>query len=295
MFDGDPNSSLLPNEMHFRGKILTASYSILSLFIIWGAVIVTCKCMGKYRVGLCEGRVHVKLDRSGSGSCHLSSSIWKHRCAFIIVGCCMILLCTALAGPGLTSIMTTSTSVRNSNIHVQDLIAEGLVILDTVDSVKRNIEPIDVSSLMNIEAVCPSFRTNLFMPVDSLRSTITAADGKFRELKQLLQLSDFEAIRQIVDTIWNATENIDSAVTTVEEHDWIVKMIVLFLGGLSFFMILRTTITLSSRRKCHPLSALTEIVILPLFVEALMIIWVATSAIAIASIPTAGKSKQHEQ
>jgi Trk-type K+ transport system membrane component len=84
-------------------------------------------------------------------------------------------------------------------------------------------------------------------------------------------------------------------VTTVEDHDWIVKMIVLFLGGLSFFMILRTTITLSSRRKCHPLSALTEIVILPLFVEALMIIWVATSAIAIASIPTAGKSKQHEQ
>lgn len=233
-------------------------------------------------------------DRLGSGSCRLPSYLWKLRCAFIIVGCCMILLCAALAGPGLSSIMTTSTSVRNSNINVQDLIAEGLVILDTVDSVKRNIEPLDVSSIINIEAVCPSFQANLFFPVDSLRSAITAADREFRELKQLLQLSNFEATRQIVDTIWNATEHIDSAVTTVEEHDWIVKMITLFLGGLSFLMILRAVITLSSRHKSMPLSALTEIVILPLFLEALMIIWIATSAMAIASIPTAGKSKEHE-
>jgi hypothetical protein len=57
---------------------------------------------------------------------------------------------------------------------------------------------------------------------------------------------------------------------------------------------LRAVITLSSRHKSMPLSALTEIVILPLFLEALMIIWIATSAMAIASIPTAGKSKEHE-
>ena len=206
----------------------------------------------------------------------------------------MILLCAALAGPGMTNMTTTSKSIRNSNMYVQDLIAEGLVILDSVERVTRNIEPLDVSSMMNIEVACPRFETNLFLPVNSLKSTIMAADREFDELKQLLQLSDFEAIHQIVDNIWTATEQIDTVTNIFGEHDWIVKLFVLFLGGLTLFMILRTAVTLSCRHKYRPFSALMELFILPLFVEATIIVWIATSAIAIVSIPNAGKSKERE-
>ena len=247
--------------------------------------------MGKHRVGLCAGTVTVTSDRSASESYRPPSYIllWKLRCTFIIIGCCMILLCAALAGPGMTSITTASKSVRNANISVQDLVADGLVILDSVDRVKRNIEPLDVSSMMNIEAVCPTFQTNLFLPVDSLKSTIMSADNEFNELKTLLQLTDIEAIRKTIDTIWNATEQMDMATTIIGNHDWIVQIFALFLGGLTFFMILRTVATLSCQHKYRPMTALTEIFVLPLFVEAMIIAWVATSVIAIVSIPTAGK------
>ncbi len=250
--------------------------------------------MGKHRVGLCAGSVQVAPVRSESGSFRLPSHVWKLRCTFIIIGLSMILLCAALAGPGMKNMTTASKSIRNSIMYVQDLIAEGLVILDSVEHVTRNIEPLDVSSMMNIEAACPRFETNLFLPVNSLKSTITAADREFNELKQVLQMSDFEAMYQIVDDIWTATEHIDTATTIFEEHDWIVKLFVLFLGGLTFFMILRTAVTLSCRHKYRPLSAVTELFILPLFVEATIIIWIATSAIAIVSIPNAGKSKERE-
>ena len=250
--------------------------------------------MGKHRVGLCAGSVQVATARSELGSFRLPPYVWKLRCTFIIIGLCMILLCAALAGPGMTNMTKTSQSIRDSNMYVQDLIADGLVILDSVESVKRNVEPLDVSSMMNIKAACPRFETNLFLPVNSLQSTITAADGKFNELRQVLQLSDFDAMYQIVDDIWTATEHIDTATTIFEEHDWIVKLFVLFLGGLTFFMILRTVVSLSCRHKFRPLSALTELFILPLFVEATIIIWIATSAIASVSIPNAGKSKEYE-
>jgi hypothetical protein len=245
--------------------------------------------MGKHRVGLCAGTVTETSDRSASESFRPPSFIWKLRSTFIIIGCCMILLCAALAGPGMTSIMTASKSVRNANISVQDLIADGLAILDSVDRVKRNIEPLDVSSMMNIEAVCPTFQTNLFLPVDSLKSTIMSADYEFNELKTLLQLTDIEAIRETIDTIWNATEQMDMATNIIGDHDWIVKIFALFLGGLTFFMILRTVAALSCQHKYRPMTALTEIFVLPLFVEAMIIAWVATSVIAIVSIPTAGK------
>lgn len=250
--------------------------------------------MGKHRVGLCAGRVHDTSYRSESWSFRQPSYVWKLRCSFITIGLGMIILCAVLAGPGMTNIATTLNSVRNSNVYVQDLIAEGLMILDSVERVKRNIEPLDVSSMMNIEAACPSFQTNLFIPVDSLKSTITAADKEFKELKQMLQLSDFEAIRQLIDTIWTATEHIDTAATIVGKHDWIVKMFALCLGGLTFFMILRTILTLTCSHKYPSVTAMTELFFLPLFVEAMVIIWVATSAMTILSIPNAGKSKERE-
>ena len=58
----------------------------------------------------------------------------KLRCAFIIFGCCMFVLCMALAGPGLASVVNTTKSVRKLRRDVNDLTTQGLVILDSLES-----------------------------------------------------------------------------------------------------------------------------------------------------------------
>ena len=65
--------------------IIAGVFFILSLFIFWGAAIVSCKCMGERRVGLLSGRMHLQPDIKGRF--RPSLYLWKLRLTFMFLGC----------------------------------------------------------------------------------------------------------------------------------------------------------------------------------------------------------------
>lgn len=199
----------------------------------------------------------------------------------------MLLLCRALVGPGLSSISYTVDSVRYLNRDVNDLATQGLLIVDSVKRVKWNIDELDVDSILQIDGACPNFKNNTFT------SNMERLNKEFSQLRQFVQKSDIDGIKQHVDVVLNGTDSVDQAVTTVEENDWIVKLFALFLGGSTIFMILAACITLTGRCQClRALKCMSELIILPMFVVGIVGSWLAVSALAFANIPIAGKSKR---
>mmetsp|Transcript_35885 Transcript_35885/g.86614 ORF Transcript_35885/g.86614 Transcript_35885/m.86614 type:complete len:732 (+) Transcript_35885:159-2354(+) len=269
--------------------ILSVSFFILSVFIFWGISIITCKCMGSGRAGICAGRAQVLSDEKGQF--HSPPHIWKFRCLFMPLGCCMILLCMALVGPGLTSVDTMSMSTRKLNRDVKDLITQGLLIMDQVKRVKWNIENLDVESILRVEEACPNLDNK------SLKSSIKAVDSEFDNLKQYLEENDLEGIRQQIDRVMEGTEYIETTVTLIEKNDWAVRMFALVLSVLVSFMIFAALTSLCGQCQClHALMCMTEVFILPTFVLAIVMSLLATSALAFASILNAdfctGNSQQ---
>jgi hypothetical protein len=196
----------------------------------------------------------------------------------------MFALCLALAGPGLASVGNTTKSIRKVNRDVNDLTTQGLVIMDSLERVKRNIDGLDVQSILRNGEACPNLAK--FLSV----SSVQGIDEDFDHLKEQIHKIDSEGIRQAIDFIMDGAEHIENAVTTVEDNDWIVRMFALFLGGLIIFMICAAGYEWSGR--CHCLSAQTcisELFILPTFAIAIIFCWIATSALAFASISNAGK------
>ena len=227
-------------------------------------------------MGLCAGRMRVDCD--GKGQFYPPSYAWKLRLTFIILGCCIFALCLALAGPGLASVGNTTKSIRKVNQDVNDLTTQGLVILDSLERVKLNIDGFDVQSILRNGEACPKSKT------------VVSIDADFDHVNEYIQKSYLEGIRQHLDFIMDGAELIESAVTTFDENDWIVKMFALFLGGLIIFMICAACYEWSG--SCQHLFALTsmlELFILPTFVIAIICCWIATSALAFASIFNAGK------
>lgn len=245
--------------------------------------------MGKRRVGLCAGRVQVVADKKGQF--HPPTYLWKFRCCFIALGCIMCLLGVALVGPGLHSLETTSMSTRNLNRDVKELITQGLLIMDKVKRVKWNMDTMDVEAVLHVKDVCPNFKNSTFASDKKLRSSINGLTSEFDEINEYLEETDgLEAIREHIDLIMDGTEYVETAVTTAENNDWIVRMYALVLNGLVIFMILAAA---SSGRKCNlpALSCMSEFFILPLFVLAIAGSWFATAVLAFASVSNAGKLK----
>jgi hypothetical protein len=271
----------------FNIKILAVSFFVFCLFIFWAAAIVSCNRMGGQRVGLCAGRVRVEYNEKGQ--VFIPPYLWKIRCTFIFFGCSMLVLCLALAGPVLASTKTASKSIRRLSRDVNDLITQGMIILDSVESVKWSIDILDVRSILIMGQTCP--KSEYLNEIVSA-STIKGIDEDFDRLKEQIQSIDLDGIRQHIDYIVDGTEHIDAAVTTIEENDWVVKIFVLFLGGLTIFMIFAACSAWSGI--CQHLSALTcmiELFILPTFALAIICCWVATSVLAFVSIFNSGKSK----
>jgi len=276
------SSSLLQSYLLCLQQILSVSFFILSIFIFWGAVILALKCMGKKRVGLFAGRVQVISDEKGQY--RPPTYLWKLRCTFILFGGCMLLLCRALVGPGLSSITYTVDSVRNLNRDVKDLTTQGLLIVDSVKRVKWNIDELDVDSILQLDEACPNFKNNTFT------SNWEGLNKEFIQLRQFVEQSDVDEVKQHFDVIMNGTDSVDRVVTTVEENDWLVKLFALFLSGLTIFMMVAACITLSGRCQClRALKCMSELIILPMFVMAIVGTWVAVSILASASFPIAGK------
>ena len=229
-------------------------------------------------MGLCAGGMRVDCD--GKGQFYPPSYAWKLRLTFIILGCCMFALCLALAGPGLASVGNTTKSIRKVNRGVNDLTTQGLVIMDSLERVKLNIDGSDVQSILRMVEACPKSKT------------IVSIDADFDHVNEYIQKSYLEGIRQHIDFIMDGAEHIENAVTTVEETDWIVRMFALFIGGLIIFMICAAGYEWIG--SCLYLSALTcmlELFILPTFVIAIICCWIATSALAFAGIFNSGKSR----
>jgi len=275
--------------------ILAVSFFIISLLIFLFAAVMTCKCMGKRRVGLCAGRARVVSD--DKGQFRPPNYLWTLRCSFVVLGCFMILLAMMLVGPGLSSVENTSVSIRKLNRDVKDLITQGLLIMDSVKRVRWNMDSLDVQATLQVDKACPNLDNNTFISDKKMRSSIRGLKRDFDDLKDYLQESDFEGIRQHIDHILDGTEYIDSAVSVVERNDWTVRMFALVLNVLVFFMIFAACAALSGR--CHYLPALrwmAELLILPLFVILVVASWLATSVLAIGSISNAdfcsGNSQQ---
>ena len=234
-------------------------------------------------MGLCAGRMRVDCD--GKGQFYPPSYAWKLRLTFIILGCCIFALCLALAGPGLASVGNTTKSIRKVNQDVNDLTTQGLVILDSLERVKLNIDGLDVQSILRNGEACPNLAK--FLSV----SSVQGIDEDFDHLKEQIHKIDSEGIRQAIDFIMDGTEDIETAVTNIEEKDWILRMFLLVLSLMTCFMIFAACYEWSGR--CHCLSALTcisELFILPTFAIAIICCWIATSALAFASISNAGKA-----
>ena len=239
-------------------------------------------------MGLCAGRMRVDCDEKG----HFRppSIAWKLRLTFIIFGCWLILFCMALAGPGLASIKTTSVSVRKLNRDVNDLTTQGILILESVKRVKWNIDEFDVPLLRLAKEACPNLENNRFISDESLRSSIKVLEKEFNQLKEEIKYIDSEGIRQHIDFIMDGAEHIESAVSTFEENDWIVRMFALFLGGLTVFMITAAFSAWNGMyRYLSALRCMLELFILPTFAIAIICCWIATSALAFASIFNSGK------
>lgn len=198
----------------------------------------------------------------------------------------MLLLCRALVGPGLSSLGYTVDSVRNLNRDVQDFTTQGLLIVDSVKRVKRNIDELDVDSILRLDENCPNFKNKSFT------SNMKQLDHEFIQLRQFVQKSDVDGVKQQFDVILNSTDSVDRTLTKVEDNDWTVKLFALILSGLTIFMILAACITLTGKcQRLRALKCMSELIILPMFVLAIVGSWVAVSALAFSSIPIAGKSK----
>jgi hypothetical protein len=259
----------------------------MALFIFWTALIIVCKYMGTQRVGLCAGRVQVECDEKGQFIKQPTCYIRKIRVAFIFFGLCMMSLCLALAGPGLASITNTSTSMRNLIYDADEFLTHGLVIMDKLQRVKKNIGGLDLEKLLMFEEQCPRKRhETTLLSASSIRSI----DEDFELLQRQLLSFDIQAMRQQIDVFMNGTESIENAVNGFEKNDWIVKMAILFFWVMTLFMIIQSCLAWSGG--CQYLSKLrdsSEYIILPLFTVGIACCWIVTAAIAFAGIINAGK------
>ena len=259
----------------------------MSLFILWTALLIAFKCMGTQRVGLCSGRVQVECDEKGN-FIKPPKYVWKIRVIFIFFGLCMMSLRIALAGPGLASITNTSSSMRSLIFDADDFITHGLVIMDKLKRVKKNLGGLDLEKLLMFEEQCPKKRhETTLLSASSIRSI----DEDFELLQRQLLSFDLEGMRQQIDAFKNGTEGIENAVNGFEKNDWIVKIVILFFGVLTFFMIIQSFLAWSEGR-CRYLSKLrvtSEYIILPLFTVGIACCWIVAAALAFGGIINAGK------
>lgn len=267
---------------------MAVSFFILSVFIFWGAAILTCKCMGRQRVGgLCAGRLRITAD--SKGKFRTPPYLWALRCTFMAFGCCMMLLCVALVGPGLSSLGATSVSTRKINRDIKDMITQGLLIMDSVKRVRWNIEKLDVESILNVEGACPNLEKNTFVTDRTFRSSVEGMSREFDQLEEYIDGNNLEGMREQIDRILDGADYIDDAVTTFEKNDWTVRMFALVLSVLAFFLTFASCTALGGKCSLPALTCMSELFILPLFVLAVMCSWFGTAALAFASITNAGE------
>ena len=241
--------------------------------------------MGKQRVGLLAGRVRVMSD--DNGDFYTPRHLWKLRVFYVMLGVAMILCNVAIIGPGLHSVEDATFSTRKLTRDVDDLATQGLLIMDGVSSAERNIEKLNVESLLNLEYACPNLSENMFLNDKKVKSAIASLDTAFNNLEEFVDGSEFEDMRDNIDMIMDGTSNVDEFVTQVEMNDWIVKLSVLFLNALVGFMIITTLVSLSGTY-LEPLKFVTMVLVFPAFIVIVSASWIGAAFISFIGISNAG-------
>jgi hypothetical protein len=253
---------------------------------MWTAFIITFRCLGRKRVGLLSGRVQVTSDEKGNF--YSPSYLWKLRCSYLVLGCCMILCNIALVGPGLRSVQNASTSTRKLTRDVEDLMTQGLLIMDSVSRAQTNIEALDVESVLHVEDACPNLADNAFVSNAELQSSIAKLESEFNNLKDYIDGKNFENMRNSIDLVMKGTDVLDTAATTVESNDWAVKMFALILNVLVCFMMISTMVSLAGKN-WPALRCIAVVIMFPVFAVLVAMGWVATGFFGIVSVSNAGK------
>ena len=248
-------------------------------------------------MGLCAGRARVESNPKGKpkggeaeGEFSPPTYLWKLRAFFLALGAILILLCLALVGPGLSAWAPTAISTRKVNRDVQDAATQGLLIMDSVTRVQRNVGNLDIASILDVAGACPNIQNNTFVSDKVLRRSIKNVERQFDELETYLNRTDSEKMRGYIDAALDGTEYVETAVTYVERNDWTARMFALVTIVAAFFLMLAAaTSGRSARCRLPALTCMAELGMLPIFMAAVAVAWVATAGLAFASISNAGE------
>jgi hypothetical protein len=152
------------------------------------------------------------------------------------------------------------------------LIARGLEIMTSAESAKLGINNgLDILSMLSIDKTFPIPEVIVNMA---------------RQLQNIY----FEEIRKQLYVTMDGFEQIEKILIRFEENDWIVKMVILLFGVITFFMIIQSCLAWKGR--CRYLSKLrvtSEYIILPLFTVGIACCWIVAAALAFGGIINAGK------
>ena len=266
--------------------IIAGVFFILSLFIFWGAAIVSCKCMGERRVGLLSGRMHLQPDVKGRFRPPLF--LWKLRFTFMFLGCCIIGCSLMLAMPATKSVVNASGSSLKTQRQINDLMDQGLLIVADLSRVKMNFNTLDIQSALEVKKFCPGFET--FASDESVNDSIQVINEKFDDVNDLLASIDFESVRNSIDFVKSGTYNIETAANLVQDNDWIVRMYVLVLDVVVLFMLVAASEILDKNPKIDPaLQMMVRFFIFPLFVVCVVLAVAASAIFAVVSTANSGE------
>jgi len=276
-------SSNQDEQVDYVMGILAAAFFILSLFIFWGAAIMSCKCLGRRRIGFLSGRMHLQPDKKGRFRPPLY--LWKLRYTFMFLGCFIIACALMLAMPATKSVLKVSKSSQKIHREIKDLTDQGLLIVADLSRVKRNVDALDVRSILQVEKLCPDYKT--FLSTDeSLNATLQQIQNEFDDVHNMLEGFDFTSLRNSIDFVNTGTDHIETAARVVQDNDWLVKMYVLVLNVMVVFMLLAASEILDKEARINPaLQMMVNVFIFPVFVSCVVL--AVISAVLLAVVGTA--------
>lgn len=276
-------SSNQDEQVDYVVGIVAAAFFILSLFIFWGAAIMSCKCMGKRRIGFLSGRMAIQADKKGRFRPPIY--LWKLRYTFMFLGCCIIGCALMLAMPATKSVLNASKSSQKIHREIKDMTDQGLLIVADLSRVRKNVAALDVRSTLQVEKLCPDYKSFLSSD-ESLNDSLQLINQEFDDVNNLLNGFDFDSVRNGIDFVNTGTDYIDTAATVVQDNDWMVKMYVLVLDVMVVFMLLAASEILDKDARINPaLQMMVNVFFFPVFVICVVI--AVTSAVLIAVMGTA--------
>lgn len=276
-------SSNQEEQVDYVVGILATAFFILSIFIFWAAAIVSCKCLGRRRIGFLSGRMHLQPDKKGRFRPPLY--LWKLRYTFLFLGCAIIGSALMLAMPALRSVINASKSSQRIHREIKGLTDQGLLIVADLSRVKKNVNSLNVRSILQVEKLCPDYQTFLSSD-ESLNDSLQLITDEFDDVNNLLEGFDFESLRDGIDFVNAGINHIDKAANIAQDNDWMVKMYVLVLAVMVFFMLLAATEIVDKDAKISPaLQMMVTVFIFPMFVICVVI--AVISAVLIGVMGTA--------